>query len=130
MNIGRFSEAVLGRRKELGVKFATPIFDGASMDDLNEWTDKAGLPRYCKTYLCDGGTGRTLDQPATVGNLYVGNQGTWLKIRCMPVLSVRTPYYPAAALVRHSSVVSVSEKWKFGRIVIRRSTYLTGNPDH
>ena len=72
MNIGQIFEAVLGRAgKELGVKFATPIFDGASMDDLNEWTDKAGLPRYCKTYLCDGGTGERFDQPATVGVTYM-----------------------------------------------------------
>ena len=47
------------------------FFDGASMDDLNEWTDKAGLPRYCKTYLCDGGTGERFDQPATVGVTYM-----------------------------------------------------------
>ena len=72
MNIGQIFEAVLGRAgKELGVKFATPIFDGASMDDLNEWTDKAGLPRYCKTYLYDGGTGEQFDQPATVGVTYM-----------------------------------------------------------
>ena len=55
MNIGQIFEAVLGRAgKNLGVKFATPIFDGASLDDLNEWTDKAGLPRYGKTTLYDG----------------------------------------------------------------------------
>ena len=72
MNIGQIFEAVLGRAgKELGVKFATPIFDGATMDDLNDWTDKAGLPRYCKTYLYDGGTGDQFDQPATVGVTYM-----------------------------------------------------------
>jgi DNA-directed RNA polymerase subunit beta len=72
MNIGQIFEAVLGRAgRELGVKFATPIFDGATMDDLNEWTDKAGLPRYCKTYLYDGGTGEQFDQPATVGVTYM-----------------------------------------------------------
>jgi DNA-directed RNA polymerase subunit beta len=72
MNIGQIFEAVLGRAgKTLGVKFATPIFDGATMDDLNEWTDKAGLPRYCKTYLYDGGTGQRFDQPATVGVTYM-----------------------------------------------------------
>jgi DNA-directed RNA polymerase subunit beta len=72
MNIGQIFEAVLGRAgKKLGVKFATPIFDGATMDDLNEWTDKAGLPRYCKTYLYDGGTGDQFDQPATVGVTYM-----------------------------------------------------------
>ena len=72
MNIGQIFEAVLGRAgKELGVKFATPIFDGATLDDLDEWTDKAGLPRYCKTYLYDGGTGDQFDQPATVGVTYM-----------------------------------------------------------
>ncbi len=57
--------------RELGEKFATPIFDGASLDDLNEWTDKAGIPRYGKTYLYDGGTGDRFDQPATVGVIYM-----------------------------------------------------------
>lgn len=72
MNIGQIFEAVLGRAgKTLGVKFATPIFDGATMDDLDQWTDKAGLPRYCKTYLCDGGTGEQFDQAATVGVTYM-----------------------------------------------------------
>ena len=72
MNIGQIFEAVLGwAGSELGVKFATPIFDGASLDDLNEWTDKAGLPRYGKTYLYDGGTGDRFDQPATVGVTYM-----------------------------------------------------------
>ncbi len=72
MNIGQIFEAVLGRAgKELGVKFATPIFDGATLEDLDEWTEKAGLPRYCKTYLYDGGTGEQFDQPATVGVTYM-----------------------------------------------------------
>ncbi len=72
MNLGQIFETVLGwAGKELGEKFATPIFDGASLDDLNEWTDKAGLPRYGKTYLYDGGTGERFDQPATVGVIYM-----------------------------------------------------------
>ncbi|MFM2292890.1 MAG: hypothetical protein RIS29_2703 [Bacteroidota bacterium] len=72
MNLGQIFETVLGwAGKELGVKFATPIFDGASMDDLNGWTDKAGIPRYGKTYLIDGGTGERFDQPATVGVIYM-----------------------------------------------------------
>ena len=72
MNIGQVFEAVLGRAgRELGVKFATPIFDGATLDDLNEWTDKAGLPRYGKTTLYDGGTGEAFDQQATVGVTYM-----------------------------------------------------------
>ncbi|MBQ2778835.1 MAG: DNA-directed RNA polymerase subunit beta [Bacteroidaceae bacterium] len=72
MNIGQIFETVLGRAgKELGVKFATPIFDGATLDDLCTWTDKAGLPRFGKTYLFDGGTGEQFDQPATVGVSYM-----------------------------------------------------------
>ncbi|MCX4331636.1 MAG: DNA-directed RNA polymerase subunit beta [Muribaculaceae bacterium] len=72
MNLGQIFETVLGwAGKELGEKFATPIFDGASLDDLNAWTDKAGVPRYGKTYLYDGGTGERFDQPATVGVIYM-----------------------------------------------------------
>ncbi len=72
MNIGQIFETVLGHAgKELGVKFATPIFDGASLDNLNEWTDKAGLPRYGKTQLYDGETGEPFDQCATVGITYM-----------------------------------------------------------
>ena len=72
MNLGQIYEAVLGwAGKELGVKFATPIFDGASLDDICAYTDKAGLPRYGKTYLSDGGTGEKFDQPATVGVTYM-----------------------------------------------------------
>jgi len=72
MNLGQIYEAVLGwAGKELGTKFATPIFDGASLDDICEYTDKAGLPRYGKTYLRDGGTGEKFDQPATVGVTYM-----------------------------------------------------------
>jgi DNA-directed RNA polymerase subunit beta len=71
MNLGQIFEAVLGwAGQTMKVKFATPIFDGASMDDLNQWTDKAKLPRYGKTYLYDGGTGERFDQPATVGVTY------------------------------------------------------------
>ena len=72
MNLGQIFEAVLGAAgAKLGVKFATPIFDGASLDDLCTWTDKAGLPRFGKTYLYDGGTGQQFDQPATVGVTYM-----------------------------------------------------------
>lgn len=72
MNLGQIFETVLGwAGKELGVKFATPIFDGASLDDLNEWTDKANVPRYGKAYLNDGGTGDRFDKPATVGIIYM-----------------------------------------------------------
>ncbi|MDR2118467.1 MAG: DNA-directed RNA polymerase subunit beta [Tannerellaceae bacterium] len=72
MNLGQIFETVLGwAGQKLGIKFSTPIFDGASLDDLNRWTDKAGLPRYGKTYLYDGGTGERFDQPATVGVIYM-----------------------------------------------------------
>ena len=72
MNLGQVFEAVLGAAgKKLGVKFATPIFDGAKLADLCEWTDKAGLPRYCSTQLYDGATGDPFDQKATVGVTYM-----------------------------------------------------------
>ncbi len=72
MNLGQIYETVLGwAGKELGLKFATPIFDGASLDQINEQTDKAGVPRYGKSYLYDGGTGQRFDQPATVGVIYM-----------------------------------------------------------
>ena len=72
MNLGQIYETVLGwAGKELGLKFSTPIFDGASLEDINMYTDKAGLPRYGRTYLRDGGTGELFDQPATVGVIYM-----------------------------------------------------------
>ena len=72
MNLGQIFETVLGwAGKEMGVRFATPIFDGAELSDLDEWCDKAGIPRYGKTYLYDGGTGERFDQTATVGVIYM-----------------------------------------------------------
>ena len=71
MNLGQIFEAILGAAgRKLGVKFATPIFDGAKLEDLSAWTDKAGLPRLCSTHLFDGETGERFDQPATVGVTY------------------------------------------------------------
>ena len=72
MNLGQIYETVLGWAGEkLGIKFATPIFDGATPDEINDWTDKAGVPRSGKTYLYDGGTGERFHQPATVGIIYM-----------------------------------------------------------
>ena len=72
MNLGQIYETVLGwAGKELGLKFSTPIFDGASLDEISALTDKAGVPRYGKTMLRDGGTGDWFDQPATVGIVYM-----------------------------------------------------------
>ena len=72
MNLGQIYETVLGwAGKELGLKFSTPIFDGASLEDICAYTDKAGLPRYGRTFLRDGGTGELFDQPATVGVIYM-----------------------------------------------------------
>ena len=71
MNLGQIFEAILGAAgHKLGVKFATPIFDGAKLEDLAKWTEKAGLPHLCSTYLYDGETGERFDQPATVGITY------------------------------------------------------------
>ncbi len=72
MNLGQVFETVLGwAGKELGLKFATPIFDGASLDEITSYTDKAGVPAFGKAYLYDGGTGERFDQPATVGVIYM-----------------------------------------------------------
>lgn len=71
MNLGQIFEAILGAAgKKLGVRFATPIFDGAKLEDLKEWTDKAGLPNLCSTTVYDGETGEPFDQKATVGITY------------------------------------------------------------
>ena len=72
MNIGQIYETVLGwAGKKLGMKFATPIFDGASLEQITEYTDQAGLPKFGNTYLYDGGTGERFTQPATVGVIYM-----------------------------------------------------------
>ncbi len=72
MNLGQIYETVLGWAGiELGLKFATPIFDGASDDDVLEYTRKAGIPDWGKTYLYDGLTGERFDQPTTVGVIYM-----------------------------------------------------------
>ncbi len=72
MNLGQIYETVLGwAGYRLGLKFSTPIFDGATIDEICNYTDKAGVPRYGKTYLRDGGTGDWFDQPATVGVIYM-----------------------------------------------------------
>ena len=119
MNIGQIFEAVLGRAgKTLGVKFATPIFDGATMDDLDQWTDKAGLPRYCKTYLCDGGTGEQFDQAATVGVTYMLKLGHMVEdkmharsigpyslITQQPLGGKAHPVLRMGHWIRHSSII-------------------------
>ncbi|MBF7089992.1 DNA-directed RNA polymerase subunit beta [Flavobacterium sp. ALJ2] len=72
MNIGQIYETVLGwAGQNLGRKFATPIFDGATLDQINELTDEAGIPRFGHTYLYDGGTGERFHQRATVGVIYM-----------------------------------------------------------
>ena len=76
MNLGQIYETVLGwAGKNLGLKFATPIFDGASLDEICEYTDKAGVPRFGVTRLIDGETGERFDQPATVGVIYMMKLG-------------------------------------------------------
>jgi len=72
MNLGQIYETVLGwAGRKLGVKFASPIFDGASIDQIAHFTEEAGIPKFGKTYLYDGGTGERFDQPATVGVIYM-----------------------------------------------------------
>ena len=72
MNLGQIYETVLGwSGKVMGCKFATPIFDGATADQIGDLMEQNGLPRFGKTYLYDGGTGERFDQPATVGVIYM-----------------------------------------------------------
>jgi len=72
MNLGQIYETVLGwAGQKLGLQFATPIFDGATIDQITDYTKKADLPTYGVTYLYDGGTGERFDQPATVGVIYM-----------------------------------------------------------
>ena len=72
MNLGQIYETVLGwAGQKLGMKFATPIFDGAHIDEINKYTDEAGIPRYGAAQLYDGGTGKKFDQKATVGVIYM-----------------------------------------------------------
>ena len=72
MNIGQIYETVLGwAGQKLGRKFTTPIFDGATIEQINDLTDEAGVPKFGHTYLYDGGTGKRFDQPATVGVIYM-----------------------------------------------------------
>ncbi|HML84498.1 MAG TPA: DNA-directed RNA polymerase subunit beta, partial [Bacteroidales bacterium] len=72
MNLGQIYETVLGwAGKKLGLKFATPIFDGASEEQINSYMEQAGLPKNGVTHLYDGGTGERFDQPATVGYIYM-----------------------------------------------------------
>jgi DNA-directed RNA polymerase subunit beta len=72
MNLGQIYETVLGwAGQKLGKKYATPIFDGAHIDDINKYSEEAGIPLYGHTYLHDGGTGERFDQPATVGIIYM-----------------------------------------------------------
>ena len=72
MNIGQIYETVLGwAGMNLNKKYATPIFDGATIDEINALTEEAGVPKFGHTYLYDGGTGERFDQPATVGVIYM-----------------------------------------------------------
>lgn len=76
MNLGQIYETVLGwAGQELGMTFATPIFDGATIDEINSYTEKANVPKYGRTFLRDGGTGEKFDQPATVGIIYMMKLG-------------------------------------------------------
>ena len=72
MNIGQIYETVLGwAGQNLGEKYATPVFDGATIEQINALTEKGNVPQYGHTYLYDGGTGERFDQPATVGVIYM-----------------------------------------------------------
>ena len=118
MNLGQIYETVLGwAGQKLGMKFSTPIFDGASLDDINKYSDDAGVPRNGRTYLFDGGTGERFDQPATVGIIYM------LKLSHMvdDKMHARSigPYSlitQQPLVVKLNLVVKDLERWKFGHL--------------
>ena len=132
MNLGQIFEAVLGAAgKELGIKFATPIFDGAKLEDLNEWTDKANLPRYCSRYLYDGETGERFDQPATVGITYFLKLGHMVEDK-MHARSIG-PY----SLITQQPLGGKAVRWTafrrdggMGHRGIRRKPRTSGNTHH
>jgi len=127
MNLGQIYETVLGwAGVKLGVKFATPIFDGASIDEITAWTEKAGIPSFGTTYLHDGGTGERFDQPATVGVIYV------LKLAHMVDDKMHARSIGPYSLITQQPlggkaqlVVSVLVKWKYGRLkhMVHRTCY-------
>ena len=129
--LGKDIEAVLAwAGKELGVKFATPIFDGASLDDLNEWCDKANIPHYGKSYLYDGGTGERFDQPATVGVTYFLKLGHMVedKMHARSIgpysLITQQPLGGKAQFGGH-----VLEKWSWALEAFGAGIYLAGKFD-
>jgi len=76
MNLGQIYETILAWAGEkLGAKFSTPIFDGATIEQIDDYVSKAGLPKFGSTYLYDGGSGQRFDQPATVGIIYMMKLG-------------------------------------------------------
>ena len=101
--------------QKLGRTYATPIFDGATLDEINTLTDEAGIPRFGHTYLYDGGTGDRFDQPATVGVIYMLKLGHMVDDK-MHARSIG----PYSLLrnnlleVRRNLEVSVLERWKYG----------------
>ena len=118
MNIGQIYETVLGwAGMNLGRKFATPIFDGASLDQINELTDEAGVPRFGHTYLYDGGTGERFHQAATVGVIYMLKFGHMVDDK-MHARSIG-PYSLITQQpleVKLNLEVSVLERWRFGHL--------------
>ena len=116
MNIGQIYETVLGwAGMNLNKKFSTPIFDGATIDEINSLTEEAGVPKYGNTYLYDGGTGEKFDQPATVGVIYMLKLGHMVEDK-MHSRSIG----PYSLLLNNHLVVKLNlvvrdlEKWKFG----------------
>ncbi len=117
MNLGQIFETVLGwAGRELGEKFATPIFDGATLEDLNEWTDKAGIPATVRPIFMTEAQASVSTSPLPWVSSTCLSSATWLKTRCTPARSARTHSSLSSRLaVRRSSVDSVSERWKSGR---------------
>ena len=118
MNIGQIYETVLGwAGQKLGRTYATPIFDGATLEQINGFTDEAGVPRFGHTHLYDGGTGDRFDQAATVGVIYMIKLGHMIDDK-MHARSIG-PYSLITQQplgVKHNLVVSVLVRWKYGHL--------------
>ena len=117
MNIGQIYETVLGwAGLKLDKKYSTPIFDGATLDQINSITDEAGLPRFGHTYLYDGGTGEKFDQPATVGVIYMLKLGHMVDDK-MHSRSIG-PYSYHSATLGGKAPVWRSKIWRDGGVGI------------
>ena len=120
MNLGQIYETILGwAGNELGKKYFTPVFDGASIDQINIETDEAKLPRLGQTYLYDGGTGERFEQTATVGVIYMLKLGHLIEDK-MHARSIGPYSLITQQPLGGKSSIWRSKTWGNGGVGIRR----------